>query len=421
MRGAGRQNPYVLDGLGFAHPASIFANRSFRLYFAGQAASFVGDGLRTIALPLLVFHLTGSALTLGVTYALQFLPFALAGLVGGSLADRLDRRRLMIACDFIRLFAVVVLVIGLERGFLSLGIIYASIVVISISAAVFLGGEASSIPFVLGKDKATQAVSVLIAAEQAAGLVAPPLGGALFSLGGAVPALVVNALAYLVSFGAISRIKTLGPESPGRLPTTRELWSDIRTGFAFLWADAAMRAITLMSLGLNLFGMMAFAIYIPFYKNVLGANDAQVGLTLGIGAIGTMLGSLLAGASAGRWPFGRSLSIAYALDAILFVPIVFLHNLWLVTLFWTVANVGAGFETAQIVSWRMRIIPQASVGRVFGAVRLIVLIGIVPGSIAGGYLAQLYGPRLPLLVATAGYLILALGAMAVRAVRDDTR
>jgi MFS family permease len=410
-----------LDALGVERPASIFANRSFRLYFAGQAASFIGDGLRTIALPLLVFHLTHSALTLGVTYALQFLPFALAGLVGGSLADRLDRRRLMITCTLIRLVVVVVLVAGLMRGFLSLGLIYASIVVISICAAIFLGGEASSIPFVLGKDKATQAVSVLIAAEQAANLVAPPIGGALFSLGGALPALAVNALMYLGCFGATASIHTLGPESPGKLPTARELWDDIRVGFSFLWADAAMRGITLLSLGLNLFGMMAMAIYIPLFKVLLGASDAQVGLTLGVGAAGTMVGSLFAGALAGRLAFGRSLCIAYAIDALIFTPIIFMHSLWLVTAFWTLANAGAGFETTQIVSWRMRIIPQASVGRVFGAVRLIVLIGIVPGSVLGGYLAQLYGPRLPLIVATVGYLLLALGAFALPAVRRDTR
>ncbi|MGH7708559.1 MAG: MFS transporter, partial [Vulcanimicrobiaceae bacterium] len=77
----------------------VFASRAFRLFYAGQALSYVGDGLRTIAIPLLVYHLTDSASALGTTYALEFLPFAVFGLVGGSLADRLDRRRLMIGCD----------------------------------------------------------------------------------------------------------------------------------------------------------------------------------------------------------------------------------------------------------------------------------------------------------------------------------
>ncbi|MDQ6767725.1 MAG: MFS transporter, partial [Candidatus Eremiobacteraeota bacterium] len=189
---------YVLEDSLIDRPASIFANRSFRLYFAGQGMSFIGDGLRALAIPLLVFHLTGSALTLGITYALEYLPFALAGLVGGSLADRLDRRRLMIVCNLIRFAILVCLIVGFVRGFLPIGLIYTAIVIISVAAAIFMGGEASSIPFTVGKDKATQAVSTLIAAEQGANLIAPPIGGVLFTLGGALPALIVNALTYVV-------------------------------------------------------------------------------------------------------------------------------------------------------------------------------------------------------------------------------
>jgi MFS family permease len=409
-----------LEEAAIDRPASIFANRSFRWYFAGQATSFVGDGLRMLAIPLLVFHLTGSALTLGVTYALQYLPFALAGLAGGSLADRLDRRRLMIACDTIRFVVILTFVAAALGGFLSLPLIYTGIVIISIAAAVFVGGEASSIPWVVGKDKVTQAVSTLIAAEQGANLIAPPIGGALFSLGGAVPALIVNAFTYLASLGSIATIPTLGPDAPGPLPTFGELRADIRHGFRFLWADTVMRTMTLMSLGLNLFGMMAMAVYIPFFKIALGANDAQVGLTLGITAIGSMGGSLLAGANAGRWPFGKSICVAYAIDALIFIPVIFLDRLWAVVLFWTVASASSAFAVTHIVSWRMRIIPQESISRVFGAVRLLVLIGVVPGTIMGGYLADHYYVRLPIIVSTLGYLLLASVAFAVPAVwRDD--
>src|SRR5690348_11284944 len=71
---------------------SVFASGSFRQYYAGQALSLIGDGLRTLAVPLLVYKLTGSALSTGISYICEIAPFALFGLVGGSLADRLDRR-----------------------------------------------------------------------------------------------------------------------------------------------------------------------------------------------------------------------------------------------------------------------------------------------------------------------------------------
>ena len=400
---------------------SIFSERGFRYYYAGQALSYVGDGLRTIAIPLLVFKLTGSALSLGITYALEIVPFAVFGLVGGSLADRLDRRRLMIACDFVRFGVIALFATAYARGFISLNLLYAGIICLSVCAAVFLGGQASSIPFLLGKERAARAVAALIATEQGANLIGPPIGGALFSYVGPLPALVVNAVTYLTSQISLVAVPTLGPQSPGRMPSMRELGADIAEGFHFLWTDAAVRTVTFLSLGLNLFGMMAVAVYIPFLKLELGASDAQVGLALGLSALGAVTGSLVAGKFGRTWPFGKALSVAYLVDSITFLPVLVAHHLWIAALFWALANAVANFEITQIIGWRMRIIPEGRVGRVFGAVRLVALIGVLPGTIAGGYLADHFGARNPIIVSGIGYLVLALAAVMVPALRRDNR
>jgi MFS family permease len=400
---------------------SIFAERGFRFYFAGQALSFVGDGLRTLAIPLLVFKLTGSALSLGITYALEFLPFALFGLVGGSLADRLDRRRLMIGCDFVRFAIIGLFALAYWRGFLSLTMLYAGIVLVSATAAVFMGGQASSIPYLLGKQRASQAIAALIAAEQTSNLVTPPLGGLLFSLGGPLPALVVNAFTYLTSQISIALVPTMGPEFPGGLPTLKELVADIRESFRFLTADVAMRTVSLMSLGLNMFGMMATAVFIAFLKREFHASDAQVGLSFGIIAVGSLFGSVLAGSVGRSWPYGLSLCIAYTIDGLIFMPVIWAHDLWVVIAFWSLASIAASFEVTQILGWRMRVIPEDKVGRVFGVARLIALIGVVPGTIGGGYLADHFGVRVPIVVSAVGYLLLASVAFAVPALRNDKR
>jgi MFS family permease len=400
---------------------SIFAERSFRFYYAGQALSLAGDGLRTIAIPLLVFKLTGSALSLGITYALEYLPFTLFGLVGGSLADRLDRRRLMIGCDFVRFAVIAFFALAYWRGSLTLPMLYAGIIVVSLTAAVFMGGQASSIPFLLGKERATKAIAALIAAEQISNLVAPPIGGVLFSLGGPLPALVVNACTYLTSQASLALVPTMGPEVPGGLPSLRELKDDIAEGFRFLGSDVAMRAVAFMSLGLNTFGMMALAVLIAFMKREFHATDTEVGVCLGLGAFGSVAGSLLGGAFSRKWPFGLSLCIAYAIDGLIFLPIVWAHALWVLVLFWNLTGVAASFETTQIVGWRMRIIPDEKVGRVFGAARLVALIGVVPGSIGGGYIADHFGVRAAMAVAAFGFLALALVASAIPALRNDKR
>ena len=115
---------------------SIFAERSYSLYYAGQSLSYIGYGVSALVIPLLVFKLTGSALNLGLAYALEFFPFALFGLVGGSLADRLDRRRLMIVCDLVRFIVFALFALLLWRNALTLPVLYTGIVVVNIAAAV---------------------------------------------------------------------------------------------------------------------------------------------------------------------------------------------------------------------------------------------------------------------------------------------
>jgi len=400
---------------------SVFRNRSFRLFYAGQAFSYVGDGLRLIAIPLLVYHLTGSALSIGITYALELGPFAVFSLLGGSLADRLNRRTLMIACDATRFVIMALFALAVATHALTLAAIYGGIVVLSIAAAVFNGGQASSIPFLLGKERATQATAALLVADQVSQTVLPPVGGALFALVGPLPALVANAATYVLSQVSLAAIDTLGPTEPSGLPSPRDILRDVATGYRFAWGDAALRALTTLSLIFNFFGMMVGAVFIPFLKRDFGASDAVVGYALGLGALGAIFGSWFAGRIPARWPFGRVLIAAYALDGIAFVPVMFTHRLGVAVTFLAVTNACVLFEVAQIVGWRMRVTPQEMVGRVFGAVRFVVLIGTVPGALIGGYLADRYGARVPIVVAGIGYLAAALVVATIPAVRRERR
>lgn len=404
-----------------ARTQGIFASRSFSLFYAGQALSYVGDGLRTLAIPLLVYHITGSALSLGITYALEFLPFALFGLVGGALADRVDRRRLMIGCDFIRFIVIALFAVAYARGVLTLPWLYAGIALIATCAAFFIGGQSPSLPFLLGKDGAAPAVAALIATEQGTNLIVPPIGGALFALMGPLPALAINAVTYLTSQVSLYMVPTLGPDDPAGAPSFRELVADISDGLRIVLADGAMRAVSWLSGALNFFGIMAGAVIIPFLERDLGASTVQVGFAFGLIAVGSVIGSLFAGRFGRRWPFGRMLIVAYAVDAFVFVPVVFAHHLWFGVAFFALASACGTFEVAQIVAWRMRVAPEDKVGRVSAAVRLIALIGLVPGTLIGGWIAQVYTARDAMWVSGIGWLVTALYAAAIPALRRETR
>jgi MFS family permease len=293
----------------------IFSSRSFRQYYFGQAMSLIGDGLRTLAVPLLVYRLTGSALSTSVAYVCELGPFALFGLLGGSLADRVDRRALMIAADAIRCLIMCAFALLYARNQLSIPMVYGGLVLLAICAALFVGGQASSIPFLLGKERGTEAIAALNAAESTSNLITPITGAALFSLFGPFPALVTNAATYLISQISLSRIPTLGPENRTGVPSMRHLLDDIALGFRFLFADRTLRTLTFTSCVLNAIGFGGYSIIIPFLKHSFGATDPQVGIFLSISAIGAIIGSLVAGRFAGRWPFGAALCTALTFDA----------------------------------------------------------------------------------------------------------
>jgi MFS family permease len=400
---------------------SVFASSRFRRYFAGQSLSFIGDGLRTLSVPLLAYHLTHSALSTGTALICEIAPFSLFALVGGSLADRVDRRKLMISCDAVRFLVMSFFAIAYFFHVLTLPMIYGGLVIISICAAGFLGGQSSSIPYLLGREQSTKAIAVLIAAENTSNLVTPAIGGALFASLGPLPALTINALTYLASQLSLVWIPSLGPERPAGLPTLRHLVDDVVLGYRQLWGDMGMRAQALVAFTFNVFGFGCYAILIPFLKKGFGASDQQVGIFFAASALGAVLGASLAARFSERWPFGRALVIAYVLDALIFVPVVLVSNIWLAALFWSASNAIANFEIAQIIGFRMRVSPQEMIGRVMGAVRLLVLGGMAPGVLLFGWVADHRSPHAAMTIAVVGYAVAALAALLTPAIRDESR
>lgn len=374
--------------------------------------------MRTIAIPLLVFKLTGSALNLGLTFALEYFSFGIFSLIGGSLADRLNRKHLMIGCDTLRFAIIATFALGYVGGWLSLALLYGGIVLHAACGAIFNGGQASSIPYVLGKSRATRAVGALAGTESAVGTVTPPLGGAIFGLVGPLPALIVNAATYVASLASLGMIRDLGPETTSGFPRLRHIVEDIGIGFRFLLDDRAMRMMTWSSFTGNFFGMLGFTAYVPFIKRDLGGSDLSVGIAFGAIGAGAVLGSLVAPHL--RFPFGK-IVIATYLWNVVYIPLIWTHSFTVTAIVLGIGAIAAGASITQILGWRMRIIPEETVGRVFGAVRLLVLAGTLPGALIGGALADAYGARITIIVFLAGTYAVALWLATNRTIREERR
>lgn len=404
---------------GTASRASVFRSSDFLRYYLGQTLGFIGDGLRIIAIPLLVFQLTGSAQSLGLTYALELLPFALFSLVAGSLADRVDRRRTMIVCNTLRFGIMVAFCIAYATHALSLTLLYTGVALLAIAAAIFAGSEVPSIPYLLGKDRARAGVAALFGTEQAAQLITPPVGAAVFALVGPLPALITNAVTYLASQFAIASVPTFGPDVTTGLPNLREILTDVAAGTRFVLGDRALRPITLAQFWINLFGMLGFVAVIPYLKREFGASDHLVGIAFGALSLGAVAGASIAGRV--HWRFGRTQLFVYLLDGLLWATTIWTHSLVVAIAGMAAAAACGAYSVTATVSWRMRVTPEELVGRVFGVARLVVVGGTVPGALIGGWISDHFTTRITMATSSAGYFLLVAILACSQAVRAERR
>jgi MFS family permease len=170
---------------------------------------------------------------------------------------------------------------------------------------------------------------------------------------------------------------------------------------------------------MNAVAIFGFVAMIPYLKGQFGASDQLVGLAFGCFSLGSVAGSLVAGRT--HWPFGRALVIAFIVDALAWLPVIWAPALaWAVGAITICAACGA-YEITAIVSWRMRVIPEELIGRVFGVVRLLVISGMVPGSILGGLIADRWGTRAVMGISGVAFLLLALALACSAPVRAERR
>src|SRR5579884_1602636 len=182
--------------------------RDFWKFWIGQTVSNVGNAVTLFALPLLIFKLTGSAFSLGLMTAAEFLPYLLFGLVIGAWVDRVDRRRLMIAADATRAALVASIPLLAAVGHLSLWWVYAAGFLGSTLAICFNAAEFAAIPSLVPAGELVAANGRIQASYAAATVAGPLLGGVLIAVVRVEDVLLLDTLSFVASVVSLALIRT---------------------------------------------------------------------------------------------------------------------------------------------------------------------------------------------------------------------
>lgn len=355
----------------------------FWKFWAGQSISNLGNSVTFIAVPLLIYKLTGSALDLGLASASQFVPYVLFGLVIGAWVDRVDRKRLMILADIGR--AVVIGAIPLLALFDQLNVwwIYALGFVNATISIGFDSAQFAAIPSLVPTDDLVTANGRIQASFSVATVVGPLLAGAMIAVMPVETIFAIDAASFLVSALLLSVIARKFNTS-NEIKTPTSLRTDVAEGLRYVWNHPVLRNISIMMALVNFFSSTVYAQLVLFAKEQLDANDSRVGLLFAADAAGVVLISLLAGRLRRRWSFGTIALGSLMIQGVLNVIFAYVTNYWAAMFIWALFGGFGVLFNINSGSLRQAIVPNHLLGRVMSVAGVLALSAIPVGTLLGG-------------------------------------
>lgn len=395
--GTGRSRTRLPTALG------SLRHRNFRLLWSGNLISQTGDWMDQIALNYLVYELTHSAVSLGVLNLCRLAPVLIFTLVGGVVADRVDRRWLMFTTQTIAMVLAFVLAVLVSTGYVQ----FWMVVVIGVGRGVALAfnfpARQSLISDLVPRDLLANAVALNQATTNLTRVIGPTIGGILIGTVGVAGAFYLNGLSFLAVLGGLALMRF----PPRQIRAKKGLLTDLMGGLRYIQSQPDMRMLVLIALVPMILGMPYMTMLTVFASDVLRVGGSGLGLLVACSGGGAMCGALFIASRSGR--SGRRKVMFVGLLGFGVALLVFALSPW----FWlsAISLVAVGFSQ-QIYNTQNNALIQEDVdpefrGRVLST--LFLNRGLVPlGTVIAGFGTDLAGAPVALSAMAVALLVMAM-------------
>lgn len=383
--------PRRVEATGRSWLGFLRTNDDFRRLFLAQLISSTGDWVAAVALLGLMLELTGSNLAAAAIPTAYFVPTVLVGPIAGVVADRCNRRRVMISADLARVGLVLLLVAGQGPAWAAIAIV----ALISLSAAFFGPASSAAVPSLVAPGDLARA-NVLMGSIFGLSLaVGSAAGGVIASSLGRPAAFALDALSFLVSAVLVARIR--GPFTstcpPGAVVATR-FTRELAEGLEFIRHHRRVRALVVTKAAISL--AAGVIVLLPtFGSRVFGAGDIGIGVLYGARGLGALLGPFAARrfiADEERRLF-PAIGVAMALFGVCYAAFPFASALALGALAVFCAHLCGGAVLALSTYGLQRFSPDDIRGRVFSFDLGLAALAATTGFLLAGAAADAVGPR----------------------------
>jgi MFS family permease len=380
---------------------SLLRNARFVRLWIGQGVSFVGDAVSMVALVVLVVQITGSASAVGGALVARLLP-TLASPVAGVLADRLDRRIVLVASDLAR--AVLVLGLVFARD---LTVIYALVFLMGLARTLFNPTVRAAFPSVVGGGDLTRANSLISGTFSVSETVGPAFGGLLVAAVGVNAAFVLDSVTYLISAAFLARVPLPRPQREEE----SGFGQDLKAGFAYLAGERVALAIVVGAFLTILAINTTIPAEIFLAKETFEAGDVGYGLLVGLWGGGMVLGSALIAALGDRVRLVPYYFLSIFLSALALAGTGLSPTFVVALVALAVAGIANGIDDVTASTILQKRVPDAFLGRVFAVRFLGYGVGEVLAYPVGGAIMDSSGPRFTYLFAGAATVVAGLLAL----------
>jgi MFS family permease len=373
-----------------AVPARL--GRSFRWLLSATVINNIGDGIAISAGPLLVASQTRDPFLVSMALLSQYLPVLLFGVLGGAIADRIDRRRMVVVVDLGRAVVLSVLVITIVSGNVNIAVVLATLFILGTAETFADSASSALLPGLVERDDLGIANARLQGAFLVTNqLVAPPIGAFLFAAGMALP-FATNAACFALGALLISRVVA---SASHELREQSSLRAEMVEGIRWLLAHPPMRTLALTIFTFNVTFGAAWSVLVLYATERLGMDEVGFGLLTTASAIGGIIGVVSYGRLERRFSLADLMRIGLLIETgtHLVLALTTLPAVALATFVVFGAHEFVWGTTSTVV--RQRAVPDELLGRVGGVYRVAIMGGLVIGTPIGGLLARTFGITAP--------------------------
>ncbi|MUK88877.1 MFS transporter [Ornithinibacillus sp. L9] len=366
--------------------STLWKNKNFMLIWGGSTISSFGSQMYTIAIPLLIYHISQSALAMSTMRAIEFFPNIFLGIIAGVFVDRFNRKKMMLWASFIQVLSMLGIVLLLFTDQIQLWHLYILGFLLSSAGYTFWNAHHSVLPQIVTKEQLTSANAKLSFVSTFIQTIGPGLAGAVLVLFSFTSTLMIYTVCLGILFISIQFVYL--PSDGHKEKKQHSFRKEIKEGIEELFQNKTLLTPTITVLFINFASSLVIGVLVFYVTDQLLATEAQVGLMFSISAIGGLIGAMVISKIRKRFGRGNIYTFCLLIDFIAMLCLIVAPSWWVIGISLAIRTFSTTISNIVYFTIRQEFTPNNLLGRVAGTSSMLMKLTLPFGLFIAGLWAE---------------------------------